>query len=539
MCYRQLRIFMCCEYFGQVNDELQETNQHLRHRSADLALENSTLKAKLTHAFVLLRAYQHKIRIMNATGAAMPDPLHVPPQASTAEASTYHQASCQNCGHASVVLNAVLPVRRPCLHSDETHQQCKPHSLLLNEDRNCGASFARQKQPGSAITAADGVQLNQSSGSQVHLAASGQYARQEPFAELATEMRAWQHDDRGDQMSQQTAQESACKVLRFDPSLGADGAFYFVSPDATQQQSSISAERQQEPQDANAGLGQVQAASSSLLKGTAHPGVHITEADQSRLASPASSPAQPAVALCKGGSDPVCTAQQQSLQEEGTHAGQAGALQAQPLFPVEGGGQAGVLLRAAAAAAAGCSHELVLAAAGKASPDADRATAERPACSSAAAAETPDVDAPVAACISKADEEAQGVQPEADAMSGNAQEELQSLAELHDRAQTPDTILDKNRGDEVGHSLGFDSSLMDLVAEVEQMVVCKQAHGEHRSSIASSLPGSCADLAYKVVSAQRSGGHQYSVAHQTIAVEEDFEENDVISLISDQEYSMH
>lgn len=33
---------MCCEYFGQVNDELQETNQHLRHRSADLALENST-----------------------------------------------------------------------------------------------------------------------------------------------------------------------------------------------------------------------------------------------------------------------------------------------------------------------------------------------------------------------------------------------------------------------------------------------------------------------------------------------------------------
>ncbi|KAL0026026.1 hypothetical protein WJX79_002254 [Trebouxia sp. C0005] len=356
----------------------KETNQHLRHRSADLALENSTLKAKLTHAFVLLRAYQHKIRIMNATGAAMPDPLHVPPQA------------------------------------------------------NCGASFARQKQPGSAITAADGVQLNQSSGSQVHLAASGQYARQEPFAELATEMRAWQHDDRGDQMSQQTAQESACKVLRFDPSLGADGAFYFVSPDATQQQSSISAERQQEPQDANAGL-----------------------------------------------------------------------------------------------------------AAGKASPDADRATAERPACSSAAAAETPDVDAPVAACISKADEEAQGVQPEADAMSGNAQEELQSLAELHDRAQTPDTILDKNRGDEVGHSLGFDSSLMDLVAEVEQMVVCKQAHGEHRSSIASSLPGSCADLAYKVVSAQRSGGHQYSVAHQTIAVEEDFEENDVISLISDQEYSMH
>ncbi len=55
---------------------------------------------------------------------------------------------------------------------------------------------------------------------------------------------------------------------------------------------------------------------------------------------------------------------------------------------------------------------------------------------------------------------------------------------------------------------------MDLVAEVEQMVNCKQAHGEHRSSLASPLPGSCADLAYTVVSAQRSGGHQYSMAHQ-------------------------
>ncbi len=338
------------------------------------------LKAKLTHAFALLRAYQHKIRIMDATGAAMPDSLRAPHQASAAEASTCQQASCQNCGHASVVVNAVPAASRPCLHSDETQQQCKPQSLLLNETRKCGASFARQKQPGSAITAADGVQLNQSSRPQVHLAASGQYARKEPFAELATEMLAWQRDDSGDQMSQQTAEEIACKVLRFDPTLGADGAFYFVSPDATQQQTNMPADRQQKPQDANAagaGLGQVQAASSSLPKDTAQPGMHRDEADQSRLASPSGGPAQPAVALCNAESDPVCTAHLQSLQEEGTHAGQAGTLQAQPLFPVEGGGQAGVLLRAAAAAAAGCSHELVLAAAGKASPDADRATAGR------------------------------------------------------------------------------------------------------------------------------------------------------------------
>ena len=315
---------------------------------------------------------------MDATGAAMPDPLRV--QASAAEAGTYQQASCQKCGHASVVLNAVPAVSRPCLHGDETQQQCKPQTLLLDEARKCGASFARQKQPGSAITAADGAQPSQCSRPQAHLAASEQYARKEPFAELATEMLAWQHDDSGDQMSQQTAEESPCKVLRFDPSLGADGAFYFVSPDATQQQRSIPADRQQKPQDANAadaGLGQVQAASNSLLKDTAQLGMHRIEPDQSRLASPTGDPAQPADALCNGESDPVCSAQQQSLQEEGTHAGQEGALQAQPLFPVEGGGQAGVLLRAAAAAAAGCSHELVLAAAGKASPDADRGTAER------------------------------------------------------------------------------------------------------------------------------------------------------------------
>ncbi|KAL0031589.1 hypothetical protein WJX77_008620 [Trebouxia sp. C0004] len=526
----------CKAQTKKVSDELQETNQHLRHRSADLAHENSTLKAKLTHAFALLRAYQHKIRIMDAAGAAMPNPLQVASQASTAEASIYQQASCQNCGHASVVLNAVPAVNR-------LRQQCKPHSLLLNEARKCGAISARQNQPGSAITAADGVRMSQSSKPQPHLAASGQYAREEPFAELATEMLAWQHDDSGDQMSQQAAEESACKVLRFDPSLGSDGAFYFVSPDATQQQSNIPADRQQNPQYANAadaGLGQVQAASSSLPKETAQPGMHRIEADQSRLASPTGGPAQPDVALCNEKSSTVCTAQQQSLQE-GTHAGQAGVLQAQPLFPVEGGGQAGVLLRAAAAAAAGCSHELVLAAAGKASPHADRATAERPACSSAAAAETPDADTSAVARASKADEEANGVLSEANAVSGSAGDGLQSLAELGDRAQTLDTYPHpyKDRGDEEGHSLGFDSSLMDLVAEVEQMVNCKQAHGEHRSSLASPLPGSCTDLACKAVSAQRLGGHQYSMAHQALEFGEDFEENDVISLISDQEYSMH
>ncbi len=35
-------MFICYVRCAQVNDEQQETNQHLRHRSADLAHENST-----------------------------------------------------------------------------------------------------------------------------------------------------------------------------------------------------------------------------------------------------------------------------------------------------------------------------------------------------------------------------------------------------------------------------------------------------------------------------------------------------------------
>jgi len=43
---------------------------------------------------------------------------------------------------------------------------------------------------------------------------------------------------------------------------------------------------------------------------------------------------------------------------------------------------------------------------------------------------------------SKADEEAKSVQPEADAVAGSAREGLQSLAELDNRAQTPDAYPD-------------------------------------------------------------------------------------------------
>ncbi len=69
----------------------------------------------------------------------------------------------------------------------------------------------------------------------------------------------------------------------------------------------------------------------------------------------------------------------------------------------------------------------------------------RPACSPAAAAETPDADASAVACTSKPDNEAQGVQPEAAAVSGNAREGLRRLAELDDRAQPLDIYPDPDK----------------------------------------------------------------------------------------------
>ena len=62
------------------------------------------------------------------------------------------------------------------------------------------------------------------------------------------------------------------------------------------------------------------------------------------------------------------------------------------------------------------------------------------------------------------------------------------------------------RGAEDLHSLGFDSSLMDLVAEVEQMVACKQSNADPGSRRASPLLGSCTSLADKPASTQRLTG---------------------------------
>ncbi len=69
------------------------------------------------------------------------------------------------------------------------------------------------------------------------------------------------------------------------------------------------------------------------------------------------------------------------------------------------------------------------------------------------------------------------------ALTAPSQHQLALLFMQHDDMVTKLVAL---RGDKAGlHSLGFDSSLMDLVAEVEQMVACKQANASLRSTQAS------------------------------------------------------
>ena len=61
------------------------------------------------------------------------------------------------------------------------------------------------------------------------------------------------------------------------------------------------------------------------------------------------------------------------------------------------------------------------------------------------------------------------------------------------------------RGNKDSNCLDFDSSLMDLVAEVEQMVACKQANATFRSRQASPLPISCTS-SHRLLSVQRLTG---------------------------------
>ena len=275
------------------------------------------------------------------------------------------------------------------LQSGQAHQHCMPLGKLLGGARDGDVHAARQDQ--SLDQPVDNVWARfperepvQQSQEPCRLppdqTAPGQLTgdtRQQPFADLAVGMLACEHDSSVSHMSQLTAEEMARSVLRFDPSLGTDGAFYFASPAAAQLRNAALTEGPRADATATAAAATAAAAGihshvhqacSSSPACTAQPVMQQgSAAEHSKVACSTVGPANTTAANASGNAEAACSGEQQALQEGGSE--QTGTVQGQPLFPLQGGRQAGVLLRAAAAAAAGCSHELVLAAAGCASED--------------------------------------------------------------------------------------------------------------------------------------------------------------------------
>lgn len=225
------------------------------------------------------------------------------------------------------------------------------------------------------------------------------------FADLAAQTLAWQQDDGA--ASQSPSNPDASQVLRFDPTLGPDGGFYFVSWDSRQNgadqshggqaaEPALQVEHRQqlqwEQQHSQAAMpvyadrqqSELQLHQAKPIPATGDTDtLHAATATASQIAqAPAQmdmrcSPgdaAEASLSQCQAASDPEegqegrTSAAAPSAVLTASLAGPAapltGGTAAVP-FPIQGGGEAGVLLRAAAAAAVGCSHELVMAAAGR------------------------------------------------------------------------------------------------------------------------------------------------------------------------------
>ncbi|KAL3142515.1 hypothetical protein ABBQ38_002837 [Trebouxia sp. C0009 RCD-2024] len=522
--------------------DFQEKIQHIRQRNADVLRESNTLKAKLTHAFALLRAYQHKVKHMGTAAPVGPD-LH---SSNAVCFQRPQQLYCQRCGHTALLRSSdtagMLDV------TDGVTPSHRAPRVVLSADAGLQhpASTSTQDQLQSGHSqCADGGHHQLASAQ-----AGAMPGRQEPFAELASEVLAWQLDSTASEGSaHQAADHEAWKVLRFDPSLGDDGAFYFISsqsvemqPPAAQhehgQMAPASSSRHQPAHAMVQQEEQQQASGSTLSQHMQPPGpatvqVAAQSGRQEKRAHPdaasaengwPSSSDQAAASRTKDGIEMVAeagTAQVQSVQENNAAAvsEQQRGVQAQPQFPVQGGGEAGVLLRAAAAAAAGCSHELVVAAAGRACKEED--SDSRPISHVAASVQPAPATAtgrfPTYATSSGQDllhKQGSASMPtlgQAERQPGDEQNTIGAPQEVHDDPST-------GRVDDDLQSLGFDSSLMDLVTEVEQMVACKQA---------------------STALSDRQPAHDWRLPARGPGEEEDYEENDVISLISDQEYSMH
>ena len=339
----------------------------------------------MTHAFALLRAYQHKIKHLGEPAA----------QEATQQAAHSCKRTILTCQHCSqpVLLTADNTALTPAAHNSQSlalhPNRC--NQSFLDTDSECQQQqlMSVQSRQAAGHQQADGKAKDHTHPADVNV------SRQEPFADLASEVLAWQHDDTVSEAAQQAAAQEACKVLRFDPSLGTDGAFYFIASQPLGAQIPAASEGmaaagpvpahpqaagldawQQHPPSAGFAIGQhlqvsgaetgptVASAAESDRQGDSSNASKVT-GDKSSKGSIVQAPH----ALPESGRAQLASSESQHLH---THASNAsiGAQQAQAQFPVQGGGEAGVLLRAAAAAAAGCSHDLVVAAAGVASPQA-------------------------------------------------------------------------------------------------------------------------------------------------------------------------
>lgn len=229
------------------------------------------------------------------------------------------------------------------------------------------------------------------------------------FADLAAQTLAWQQDADTDSANLPAADPTDGKVLRFDPTLGADGGFYFVSWNSSQSQQQVAGtEGATLPSQLEHGQQLQWEQQTSTCPTDAPPFVKIqpqkeqqpcTLSVSQQLAQLRPAPGSDNADTTHARTVPADTCLQtgaapstahaarddvqlhtvalpglsglQAIAAAGVHPSAAAvgpsaattAVAAVP-FPIEGGGEAGRLLRAAAAAASGCSHELVVAAAG-------------------------------------------------------------------------------------------------------------------------------------------------------------------------------
>lgn len=326
------------------------------------------LKAKLTHAFALLRTYQHKIQALEkAYNPSLPacelhphefldchrQPINERPNNLQSQ-SDAASALCQSCTQPGMQQQLTAPAS-PNRGWDKYHQQQRDKSPAKQ-------AATRQHKAQCQIRSAE---------NQPHQAPPLQKPSVGVFADLAAQTAAWQQNHPSSDGAPAPSAVDEQRVLRFDPGLGSDGGFYFVSWDALQEPAPAESIRQpatepsqvednaqvqavqgQQPVQQSQQLDQKESADASGMNAQESAFVDLSNAD-GHMHQPA--PQMPGHCAADAAKDKA-------------HAvpGQAGARQghAAATFPVQGGGEAGRLLRAAAAAASGCSHDLVVAAAG-------------------------------------------------------------------------------------------------------------------------------------------------------------------------------